>query len=115
MNGKEYAEAKRRLEEIQRVLENELLTPEQQRDLELHAARLSRTLQQRVVMGRVKAALIGAVVGAALAVLNDVFIAAPHADQVPQTAAGWAAFYVGLCAPWALIGLLVGVVLGRLR
>ena len=115
MNGKEYAEAKRRLEEIQRVLGSQLLTPEQQRDLELHAARLSRILQKRVVMGRVKAALIGAVVGAALAVLHNVFIAAPHTGHVPQTAAGWAAFYVGVCVPWALLGSLVGAVLGRLK
>jgi len=113
MNRREYAEAKRRLDQIQRELETELLTPGQQHELELRAASLNRILRRGVVMSRAKNALIGAVFGAALAVLYNAFIVVSHTGYVPQTTAAWATFYAGLCAPWALIGALVGAILGR--
>lgn len=112
MNRRDYAEAKRRLDQTHRELETELLTPEQQRELELRATSLNRILHRGAVMSRAKTAAFGAVFAVALAALYETFIAAPHHGYAPQTAAAWASFYAGLCTPWALIGALVGVALG---
>jgi hypothetical protein len=112
MNRKDHVDDKRRLEQIKQDLETQLLTPEQERELELQSAKLSRSVQQAVVMGRVKAALAGALAGAVLAVLYNAFIADPDTAPVSDTTVGWVAFYVGLCVPWALIGALVGALLG---
>ena len=111
MNRREYSEAKRRLERVRRELETELLTPEQQNALEQRAATLERSLHRGGMRSRAMAALVGAVFGAALAVLYDVFGAAPHASSAPETA--WASIDVWLWVPWALFGALVGAMLGR--
>ena len=113
MNRKRYAQAKQRLEEIQRVLDGQLLTPEQQRELEQDAAALTRVLQRRIVMGHVWAALIGAVIGAALAIANQVMLA-PETSNAPVMAGGCVSYYAWLCLPWALLGAVAGALLGRL-
>jgi hypothetical protein len=62
---------------------------------------------------RVITGLIFAVIGAALALLDHAFLAGPHVNDVPQTNAGWFAFYLGICAPWAVLGAVIGLVVGR--
>jgi hypothetical protein len=62
---------------------------------------------------RVLTALTGAVIGSGLALLDFAYLAGPFTGYVPQTTAGWFAFYVWLCLPWALLGAIVGFVLGR--
>jgi hypothetical protein len=62
---------------------------------------------------RLLTALIFAVIGAALALLDHRYIAEPNVAYIPQTQAGWIAFYLGLCAPWAILGAVVGFVVGR--
>ena len=117
MKRQEYAEAKRRLDQVRRELETELLTPEQQRELELSAATLERSLHRGARTSRAIGALIGAVFAAALAVAYNAFAAAPQAGPIPQATAAWDSvhFYVRLCVPWALFGALVGAMLGASR
>jgi hypothetical protein len=62
---------------------------------------------------RVLTALAGAVVGSGLALLDFAYLGGPSPASVPQTTAGWFAFYVLLCIPWALLGAAVGFVFGR--
>jgi hypothetical protein len=64
-------------------------------------------------MGRAAYALIFAVIGAGLALLDYVFLADPA--RVPQTTPGWITFYVALCLPWAVLGAVIGYVFGRRR
>jgi hypothetical protein len=64
-------------------------------------------------MGRVTYALIAAVIGAALALLDHAFLAGPHFGYFPQNE-GWG-FYFWLCAPWAVGGAIVGYWFGRRR
>jgi hypothetical protein len=64
-------------------------------------------------MGRAAHALIFAVIGAGLALLDYVFLADPA--RVPQTTAGWTTFYVALCLPWAVLGAIIGFSLGKRR
>lgn len=112
MRRHDHAEARRRLDQIHRELETELLTPEQQRELELRAASLNRILQRRVVWSRAQTVVIGAVFGAGLAVLYNIF-AVPHIGHAPQTTTAWIAFYAWLYVPWAVVGALIGAILGR--
>ena len=115
MNREENAAAKRRLDQVHRELETELLTPRQQFELEARAAHLNRMLHRQAVLSRATTALIGAVFGAAIALLYHGFITALPADSLPQVPAAWASYYAWLCAPWALIGALVGAIIGRGR
>jgi len=62
---------------------------------------------------RVLTALTGAVIGSGLALLDFAYLAGPFTDSVPQTTAGWFALYVWLCIPWALLGAVVGFMIGR--
>jgi hypothetical protein len=64
-------------------------------------------------MARASTVLLCAVIGTALALLDQFYLADAQTVYAPQTTAEWIAFYVGLCAPWALFGAIVGVVLGR--
>jgi hypothetical protein len=56
--------------------------------------------------GRVLTALAGAVIGSGLALLDLAY-------SVPQTTAGWFAFYVLQCIPWALLGAVVSFMISR--
>jgi hypothetical protein len=108
MNRREYADVKRRLDQTQRELETELLTLERQTELEQRAAGLNRVLQRAAMVSRAKMGLFGALFAVALALLYEAFIVAPLHGSAPHTIAAWAK----LSAPWALLGALVGVVLG---
>jgi hypothetical protein len=50
--------------------------------------------------GRVLTALAGAVIGSGLALLDLAYLGGPSIGSVPQTTAGWFAFYVLQCIPW---------------
>ena len=58
------------------------------------------------MLSRVLTALAGAVIGSGLALLDTAYLAV---GPIPQTTAGWFA----LCVPWALVGAVVGFVIGR--
>jgi hypothetical protein len=63
--------------------------------------------------GRVLTALAGAVIGSGLALLDLAYLGGPSIGSVPQTTAGWFAFYVLQCIPWALLGAVVGFMISR--
>jgi hypothetical protein len=54
--------------------------------------------------------LIGAAVGSGLGLLHAAFIDNPYSGDfyVPQTMAGWMAYYLSYALPWALVGATVG-------
>jgi uncharacterized membrane protein len=64
-------------------------------------------------MSRAAYALIAAVIGAALALLDHAFLA--KLGYVPQTHPEWFSFYFWLCVPWAVLGAIIGYVLGGRR
>jgi len=61
---------------------------------------------------RIFTAVVGAVIGSGLALLDAKYLA-ESGGYVPQTTAEWFAFYGGLCIPWALVGAVVGFVASR--
>jgi len=64
-------------------------------------------------LARAFTVLLFAVIGTALALLDHFYLADAQTVYAPQTTAEWIAFNVGLCAPLALFGAIVGFVLGR--
>jgi hypothetical protein len=110
MKRQEYIELKRQLTKIHRDLETELLTPEQQRILESRATKLTRSLQRRDMLNR---AMLGAMVGVALAVLGQFIVATPQPSSGPETTAEFATLYVGVCILSGLAGAVLGAMFGR--
>lgn len=58
-------------------------------------------------------ALLGPMVGVALAVLGQFIIATPQPSSVPQTAAEFATLYVGICILSGRVGAVLGAMLER--
>jgi hypothetical protein len=68
-------------------------------------------------MGRLKGALFGAIIGAAVGFADALFVHAPYGngEYIPQTDAGVIAAYVSFTLPWALVGAVIGFLVGRRR
>jgi len=64
---------------------------------------------------RARSVIVGFVIGAAIGAMRSLFDDPSTASHVPQTQAGWVAYYVSFALPFAFVGAAVGFLIGRRR